>query len=200
MNTQLLTDFCKTVSVSSERKVNSNTTDGLQTNVFTIPTQRYVVDWQSINVVDFSSQIEIDGLLDDMESGAVSFEWQPPKYFDVTGTAAQNETVFADVVAGNNTFQLTGTFSDGALKLGQMVRFNNHSKVYRVKVDTLAGVNPVVELNSPIKVDLVGGSTQVKTSGVTLKLIADPRSKPTKFERKAGTPAAMFSARFIEDI
>lgn len=194
MTSQLLTDYAKTVRLLSERPINSAESDSLAITIYETPSHRWTVEWTSTNIVDTKTQMAIAAFLDSIKYD--SFTWQPPIVGEVNGSATTNPPVLNNAAAGSESIEISGTFAADFLVPGSIIKLDNDSKVYRV-LNTVTGTNPTIQINAPLR-KAITNANMVITQDVKLTLRLDPKSKPTAFERRAGTPATTFKAQFIE--
>lgn len=161
-----------------------------------MPTQRFELEYDSIDITGLKEQRKVFAFLDGLRSGAKKFTWLLPLYSDSNGLANTNPTV-KDTSAGVYDVQITHTAPDDFLVTGDLIKFSSHDKVYMVMEDVVSSIDPIIKVNAPLRKALVSTDTMI-TSGVEMTVRLDPESEPVVYSRIAGDFDASFSAKFIE--
>lgn len=204
MSAQLLTDYCRTLNLKSNRPVSFNTTTGLRTEVWEIPSHRWEIEYESIEIQGFQNQRAMMAFLDSLQRGVQTFNWQLPLHGEPGGVADVNADLVLNADSGDDgvAISTTGTSDhNNYLKIGDLVKFSNHSKVYMVSdYTTNTTTEAVVKLNCPLQKPLTVGVTTMQVRNVQMLLMLKPDSDLLTFGRSAGNLDAGFEAMFIEKL
>lgn len=192
---EFLNSLCKDVRLAQDDPIDSTRTRGLKTTILNVPAHKWRFKYKSIAVGGLLSQRELFTMLGRMRRQ--SFDWAVPLHNEPEGSAETSAPVRLAANAGSYNVAITrADNSQDYLKVGDWVKFSNHSKVYSVD-EVVTGTNPVVKLAQPLEFPLTTSETMA-VRDITVKVIQDPETDPVMYERFAGDLDATFEIELIE--
>jgi len=193
----ILTDYCKDLTLSSNHPVDFNQSASLGVETWSVPAHRFELDWSSTPIFSNVEQRKLFAYLDNLKKGQVTFNWLLPIHSEPNGLANANPFLFQSASAGQTSVVIEKSDEVYSfLSMGDLIKFSNHTKVYMV-TNEVAGENPTVELNAPLKVGLSVSDSMI-TRNVEMTVRADPDFDGASYSRKAGDLHTSFTARFLE--
>ena len=196
----MLNQYCKDLTLESYYPVTSPDA-GLSLRNTTIynGVHAWSMVYASIPVSGVLEQRKFATLLDAMRNGNVPFDWIIPLHSTPQGVADSNPAIYAAATSGTYYVVIDRDNTVGDfLQVGDIVKFSNHNKVYRVMSITNE-LHPTVTLNCPLVKSVTTSDTMI-TRDVPMRVKMRPKSEPVVYKREAGDLDAEFEFELIEDL
>lgn len=186
------TEYCRDLNLVTHYPIHHNESQNLHVDVLYMPSHRFEITYKSVKLDRDDQLTDFWLLVEQLRGGSVPFKWKPPRVSDIRGVggvASCLETPSGSYEVPIYSAPANKTF----LKRGDLITFDNHSKVYRVMSDVVtnnAGM-ATVKLNCPLKRSV--NNTVLNGQGAEFTLILKPGSRPQEYALKAGS-------RFVDSI